>query len=67
MSHYNKDIIKVLDRMWKKCPELRLGQLIENATTKEQDNLSCCIYYMEDNVFLERLLKFEEKHIRNVG
>ncbi len=68
MAHYNRELIIVLDRIWKKTPELRLGQLIENVTVKDSSS-GCCIYYLQDDVFLKKLLKFEKMvdKSRNVG
>ena len=54
-----KRIIKMINliyKIWKKNPDLRLGQLIDNAINKEN------IFYIED-IDLERQLKnfYKEK------
>ena len=48
-----RDIDKILaeiGEIWKKNPELRLGQLIDNILLQEED-----LYYIEDKKLLERL------------
>ena len=44
-------ILKILEKIWKKYPDLRLGQLLENAVKKN-------LYYMEDEKLMEELEKF---------
>lgn len=39
-----------IEELWKKSPQLRLGQLIGNCVREEIK-----LYYMEDNVLLEKL------------
>ena len=48
-----RDIDKILTEIgeiWKKHPELRLGQLIDNVLLQEED-----LYYISDVKLLERL------------
>lgn len=48
-----RDIDKILaeiGEIWKKHPELRLGQLIDNVLLQEED-----LYYISDTKLLERL------------
>ena len=46
-----KRILKKLEKVWIKCPDLRLGQSLENiAKSKGVD-----LFYLEDNS-LERIL-----------
>ncbi len=39
-----------IEELWKKSPQLRLGQLLGNCAKAEVQ-----LYYMEDDVLLERL------------
>jgi len=52
-------IIKRLRKVWEKCPDLRLGQLIENAYNRQigEGYKGKDIYYVED----EQLIKDIEK------
>jgi uncharacterized protein YihD (DUF1040 family) len=43
-------IIKELERIWKKYPDLRLGQLIQNCFDD--------IYYVEDKELIEGIERF---------
>ena len=42
--------LEELGEIWKKHPELRLGQLIDNTLLEEED-----LYYISDTKLLERL------------
>lgn len=44
------EYLKELGEIWKKNPELRLGQLIDNVLLQEED-----LYYISDVKLLERL------------
>ena len=50
----NPDLITLvlakIEEIWKKCPQLRLGQLLGNCAKSE-----VVLYYMEDEVLLEKL------------
>ena len=53
-------IVKELTKIWKKYPQLRLGQLLYNAVyfmQQDFDNL----YYMEDNKLIEFLQDYDQK------
>ena len=39
-----------IEELWKKAPQLRLGQLLSNCAKAEVQ-----LYYMEDDVLLEKL------------
>jgi len=53
-------ILKRLQRIWEKEPDLRLGQLIENVfPNTEFDYISS--YYLEDIPFIETLERFYSK------
>ena len=39
-----------IEELWKKCPQLRLGQLLGNCAKSE-----IRLYYMEDDVLLKKL------------
>ena len=45
-----KRILKLIEKIWEKCPDLRLCQLIKNAISETD------VYYVEDDR-LEELLK----------
>lgn len=48
-------ILSVLEKIWIKCPDLRLGQIIHNAHPSNSD-----LFYVEDDVMLEALERFLE-------
>lgn len=60
-----KRIPIILDRikkMWKKHPDLRLGQIIVDCLPVDKvDNSYGYLYYIEDDKLFERLKQFEEK------
>jgi uncharacterized protein YihD (DUF1040 family) len=51
-------ILKRIEKIWKKYPDLRLGQLIIDGTllSGEED-----LFYIEDEKLISKLEKFEEK------
>ena len=49
-----KKVLKVLEGVWKQYPDLRLGQLLENALPANQN----CIFYLEDGDLILALLEF---------
>lgn len=51
-------IMKRLEKLWKKHPDLRLGQLLENALRRDAGFGSP--YYMEDENLIEVLERFYE-------
>jgi len=58
------EILKELEKVWSKYPDLRLGQLIINLSYVKRRNSGLnrenVIYYEEDEDFLEFLKSFEE-------
>ncbi len=48
-------ITNLINKVWKKYPELRLGQLITNAVR------ALDIFYIEDEILEEKLKAFDEK------
>ena len=46
-------ILKLLEEIWKKQPDVRLGQLISTITTKKSPGYS--IWFIEDDDVLEIL------------
>ncbi len=48
-------ITNLINKVWKKYPELRLGQLITNAVR------GLDIFYIEDEILEEKLKAFDEK------
>jgi hypothetical protein len=66
-------IIKELKKVWKICPDLRLGQLVENiccqseyAILKEYrvENFysvpETALFYLEDDILLKRLKEYKK-------
>jgi len=57
------EILKELEKIWSKYPDLRLGQLIINLSYVKRRNSGLnrenVIYYEEDENFLEFLKSFE--------
>lgn len=53
-------IIDALKKVWKKHPDLRFYQLIENITGMDPDALGKSQFMVEDDVFLRRLSIFEK-------
>lgn len=49
-----KIILKHIERIWNKCYDLRLGQLIVNVT-KQNDP-----FYVDDDQLIEQLKQFEQ-------
>jgi len=55
------EIIKALERNWKRNPDLRLGQLITIAV--KPNNPCPEIFYAEDKKILEGLINYEQKRL----
>ncbi len=51
------DILKRIETVWTKHPDLRLGQLIENASPGHLHEL----FYIEDEEFATLIEEFDEK------
>jgi hypothetical protein len=51
-------ILKEISRIWKKYPDLRFGQLLENIFGCERND-NRCIFHIEDDIILVRLENFE--------
>lgn len=47
-----KQIVKLLEKVWKKFPEFRLGQLLENVATAEGQT-GHCVFYTEDDEWVK--------------
>ena len=47
-------VLKELEKIWAQTPDLRLGQLLINATMTKAGEMAD-FYYMEDNDLLEKL------------
>ncbi|MHA2279772.1 MAG: hypothetical protein ACXAC5_02595 [Promethearchaeota archaeon] len=43
-------VLKEIEELWRKVPDLRLGQFLENCSGSELK-----LYYMEDDVLLKKL------------
>ncbi len=60
-SMFDKFIIMgLLSETWDLAPELRFGQLIVNIIFEKAETIQG-LFYMEDDVFEEELLKYREK------
>lgn len=62
----DKEIMEILielETVWKKHPDLRLGQLITAATNPTNPHPST--YYIEDDVLLKRLKDFDKPYPKN--
>lgn len=49
------EMTSLLEEIWTKCPDLRLGQLIVNLSGDENK-----LFYMEDDEMLERMKAFRD-------
>lgn len=49
-------VLKEIEKIWKKSPDLRLGQLLINATMIEPGVMTD-FYYMEDENLIQTLKK----------
>lgn len=57
-----RGVIQAIDRLSSKYPDLRITQLIGNATPSEEaQKLNNDLYYVEDSQLLEWLLGYERK------
>ena len=52
-----KRILKKIERAWTRYPNLRLSQLLLNATNKND------IYYVEDDDLVAAISKYEKENI----
>lgn len=66
MTYLIDDILTLLERLWKKHPDQRLGQLLENyvfSGGKRGDKTSVKLFYQEDDItekiLLTQLMKEE--------
>lgn len=60
-------ILKLIKKIWKKSPDLRLTQLIMNALSMNSDP-----YYIEDDILEKALTEYykmyyEETEVTNIG
>ena len=51
------EILDELRKTWEKCPDLRLGQLIDNIVTRSPSPL----FYIEDEDMIRRIQEFGDK------
>jgi len=49
------EILKRLEVVWKKYPDLRLGQLLVNAVYDQTDSI---LFYIEDEKLIKKIEKF---------
>lgn len=49
------EMVFLLEEIWVKCPDLRLGQLMVNLTGNEKN-----LFYMEDDEMLARMKAFRD-------
>jgi len=49
-------ILKELEEAWEKCPDMRLGQLIENINVG-----SNVIWHVEDDDWIKKIISYKEK------
>jgi hypothetical protein len=71
MSRTPEDIDKVLQavrEVWVKCPDLRLGQLLECATRNDHiaNGKGPCLFYLRDEHVIKALEKFDTVYIPKV-
>ena len=58
--NHNKEILKLLAKLWKKYPRMRLGQLMENFVFldgERGDKTSIYLYYQYDEKTIKKLKK----------
>ena len=51
-------ILRKLGELWDKCPDQRLGQVLENYvffSGERGDKTSCALFFQEDNITLNNL------------
>ena len=53
------EILQVLGEIWTKYPDLRLGQIIDNASVESQSKAP--VFYIEDDDLLEGLKSLNQK------
>lgn len=53
-----KPTLKKIEDLWFSNPDLRFGQLVINIFRTDQQNPK--IFYIEDDVFLEKLNEFQD-------
>lgn len=53
-----QEVMDQLLQLWLKCPELRLGQLIDNAMYLNDDTFTPNLFSVEDFYLIEMLEKF---------
>jgi hypothetical protein len=61
-----RQIIEALFRKWEQYPELRLGQLLVNATSRD-DTKGPCLFYLRDEHLVDMLNKFNPTRISRTG
>jgi len=52
MSWISGDVMEALEAAWRRCPELRLGQLLLNVAPEDQ------LYYISDFELMDRLRSY---------
>lgn len=53
-----KPFLEKLEKLWEKCPDQRLGQLITNIITYNYDYDIKNLFYLEDDKFEEKMNEF---------
>lgn len=63
---YTKDVTDIVMNIWMKMPELRLGQLLDNAVGRYAEGATHApggpsMFYIEDDKLLEALKRMKEE------
>lgn len=56
-----RDALELVGQVWRQYPDLRLGQLLVNATGERE------LFYVEDTELIERLREVAKTGFRDVG
>lgn len=54
-------MLKAIEEVWEKMPDLRLGQLLLGAVRSQQVSLSSDLFYVADEDLIEMLKEFGER------
>ena len=57
-----KPLLKQIEKLWLKCPDMRLTQLLSNAALSESDWSDYDLYNLEDDKLVGAILKYHLKH-----
>ena len=61
-----KPLLKQIEELWLKCPDLRLTQLLSNAALSESVWSDNDLYHLEDDKLSDAILKYHLKHYKRV-